>query len=102
MNRPNIFKRFFEKRTQVSDLKNPEEWLYNALGIRKSLTGVNVNEITAIQLANQFCNLTRGNSHGTIYTVKSQNSYNPKEFIGEPLSFIANNTQLRGIIQFAS
>ena len=48
MNKPNIFRRFFEKRTQTSDLKNPKEWLYNALGIRKSLTGINITETSAM------------------------------------------------------
>jgi len=51
MSRPNIFKRFFEKRNSDSDLLNPKNWLLNSLGISKSYTGVNVSEVTALNLS---------------------------------------------------
>jgi len=38
-----------EKRQRVSDLKNPKYWLLDALGVRESKTGVNVNEESAMK-----------------------------------------------------
>lgn len=51
MERKNIFRRLFEKRNNDSDLLNPKQWLLNAMGGSKSLTGVNVNETTAMNLS---------------------------------------------------
>jgi len=51
MNKPNIFRRIFSKRDKtgdISNLKNPKQWFLDALGMRKSLTGVNVTETTAM------------------------------------------------------
>ena len=52
--KPSIFRRLFERREQISDLKNPKEWLFNALGIRKTLTGVNVTETSAMNLSSVY------------------------------------------------
>jgi len=47
----NIFRRFFEKRNNDSNLLDPKQWLLNALGIRKSYTGINVTEVSAMNLS---------------------------------------------------
>jgi HK97 family phage portal protein len=49
--RKSIFRRLFEKRNDDSNLLNPKTWLLNALGMTKSLTGVSVNEVTAMNLS---------------------------------------------------
>lgn len=45
-----IISRFLERRSR-SDLLNPKKWLLDALGVRKSLAGVNVTEDTAMRLS---------------------------------------------------
>ncbi|MCL5073190.1 MAG: phage portal protein [Actinobacteria bacterium] len=42
------FLRFFEKRDDTSDLLNPKEWLIKALSRYRTITGVTVNEETAM------------------------------------------------------
>lgn len=42
------FLKFFEKRNDRSDLLNPKEWLINALSRFRTITGITVNEETAM------------------------------------------------------
>ena len=48
INKPNIFRRLFERRNETSDLKNPKQWLLNAFAGSKSLTGVRISETSAM------------------------------------------------------
>jgi len=44
-----IISKWLEKRNNTSDLLNPKKWLYEALGVTKTLSGVNVNEDSAMR-----------------------------------------------------
>jgi HK97 family phage portal protein len=45
------FLRFFEKRDDTSDLLNPKQWLIDALSRYRTITGVTVNEDTAMNFS---------------------------------------------------
>ena len=44
-----IISKWLEKRNNTSDLLNPRQWLYEALGVKRTLSGVSVNEDSAMR-----------------------------------------------------
>ncbi len=59
-----------------------------------------LDDIPAINYINQLCSLTRGNSMGTTYTVKTVNTYNPQNFEGQPVTTIPSDTRLDRLFKF--
>lgn len=72
--------------------------------IVKYLLQRNLNDAQLIHFIKQICNITRGNSKATtIFTINSENSFNPRCFEGEPVNVISNlidNNELNSLLLF--